>query len=489
MFKNLSMKCVTGRVHVVVMFLTIVGGISLKSEAQADYPTSFRLTILDQPTAIDSVALGINNNDLILGELKVNDSSEALLWREKKAVEGFRKPQTRIGGINDAGIAVGALIRETGSTLFLQDGDKKTVLENSAGMKFRMPLAINNASMVAGISYRDDSEVDSWTWKDGTTLRLPTLGGSTTYIRGINNSGNVVGYSTLSNQGLKRAFIHNAKLGIKELASHDECESEAFGINDLGQIVGYTVDEFGAKRGALWEVENLTRLAALPGDRVSSAMAINDDGWVVGSSVSKNGTQQAVLWIDEQVYDLNEIVSSIGTTELIVAKDINNKGCIVGTARANGKLSVFLLEPVFDNIDQRRDALNLLNAAKVKAKPSYDKMYSEAFALAQVRHTKLLNILNHYLSEANRPSRVSIMNPFGGIRESAAQSGALAAAQAVETDLVALEENIAVFLDERSNGLLQHAWRYLPESERDSVLKSGVLTSSSVKAIRETHKH
>ncbi len=129
--------------------------------------------------------------------------------------------------------------------------------------------------------------------------------------------------------------------------------------------------------------------------------------------------------------------------------------------------------------------MQLLTTAKVKAKPSYDKMYSDAFELALVKHAKLLDLLNGYLAEANRPSRVGFLNPFGGLRESSAQSGALAAAQAVETDLVAVEELIAVFLDDRPKGLLQCAWRYLSESERDLVLKSGVLTSGSVKAIGE----
>ncbi len=292
------------------------------ADGDSSTPSSFQLSILDQSTDYNAVALAINNHDLILGELKVNGSTESLLWRKKESVVGFRKPQTRIGGINDKGVAVGAFILETGSSLFLQDGDKKTALEDFGGMEFRMPMAINNSSMVAGINYRD-SGFDSWIWSDGKTTKLPTLGGNTTHVRDINRTGNVVGYSTLANQTSNRAFVFDVSGSMKELTSHHDCDSEAFGINDLGQIVGYSVDQFGGKRGSIWEGESVNRLAALPGDRSSSAMAVNDDGWVVGSSVNQDGTQQAVLWIGDEIYNLREMISGIGTTELMVAKDIN----------------------------------------------------------------------------------------------------------------------------------------------------------------------
>lgn len=66
--------------------------------------------------------------------------------------------------------------------------------------------------------------------------------------------------------------------------------SAAFGLNDLGQVVGWanipacTVNGHACRHAFLWDAGVLTDLGVLPGDEESVARAINNSGVIVGTS-------------------------------------------------------------------------------------------------------------------------------------------------------------------------------------------------------------
>ena len=69
---------------------------------------------------------------------------------------------------------------------------------------------------------------------------LGTLGGSVGRAYGINNSGQVVGWSYTAG-GKRHAFLWTASGGMQDLSTLpgvDASWSEAFSINDSGQVVG-----------------------------------------------------------------------------------------------------------------------------------------------------------------------------------------------------------------------------------------------------------
>jgi probable HAF family extracellular repeat protein len=74
-------------------------------------------------------------------------------------------------------------------------------------------------------------------------------------------------------------------------------ESGATGINNRGQVVGYSGTASGS-HAFLWQDGKMTDLGTLPGGDFSMANDINDRGQVVGSSNTASGgfIHHAVLW-------------------------------------------------------------------------------------------------------------------------------------------------------------------------------------------------
>jgi probable HAF family extracellular repeat protein len=84
--------------------------------------------------------------------------------------------------------------------------------------------------------------------------------------------------------------------------------SAAQGINDAGQVVGYSVVG-GLTYATEWSDGNVINLD--PNNSSSMALAINDTGQVVGES-NINGFGHATEWSDGTVIDLGGLPGSHG---------------------------------------------------------------------------------------------------------------------------------------------------------------------------------
>jgi len=72
--------------------------------------------------------------------------------------------------------------------------------------------------------------------------------------------------------------------------------SIAYGINNHGQVVGYSDTASGEGHAFLWQKGEMTDLGTLPGGTFSIAYGINDGGQAVGASDAASSEVHAVMW-------------------------------------------------------------------------------------------------------------------------------------------------------------------------------------------------
>jgi len=153
---------------------------------------------------------------------------------------------------------------------------------------------------------------------------LGTLGGGYAHAWGINDLGQVVGYMTTT-YGDMYAFLLEDGV-MTELGTLGGSDSWAYGINNLGQVVGSstTTETDGETHAVLWGDGVITDLGTF-GGQYSVAYGINNLGQVVGMSVTTDGKAHAFLWEDGVMTDLGALGG--GYSE---ASGINELSQVVG---------------------------------------------------------------------------------------------------------------------------------------------------------------
>ncbi|HAH50723.1 MAG TPA: hypothetical protein DCL80_05400, partial [Balneola sp.] len=114
----------------------------------------------------------------------------------------------------------------------------------------------------------------------------------------------------------------------------DKISSFARGINDNGQVVGFSSGSSYA-RGFIWDEENgMQEIGKPQGARYFVPEAINNHGVVVGRAYFDNIGSKLVIWSEADGFtdlgSLNQTPSS--TTYNIYPRDINDSGQIIGDA-------------------------------------------------------------------------------------------------------------------------------------------------------------
>jgi probable HAF family extracellular repeat protein len=228
--------------------------------------------------------------------------------------------------------------------------------------------AINDAGQVVGWSKTADGKTHAFLWENGIMTDIGTFQGQDTYAYGINEkgqvigrsywgsafiwdkmngmrgigsmslaygdsineSGQVAGFGNVSGLGF-RARLYDPQVGITTLWPSEY--SAAYGINDLGQVVGGAGDE----HAALWDINGKIDLGTLGGIK-SRAIAINNAGLIVGYSETSTGTVNPFLWSEEQ--GMINLVGLDGGTGW--AFGINDIGQVVGGSHVEDTSHVFL---------------------------------------------------------------------------------------------------------------------------------------------------
>jgi probable HAF family extracellular repeat protein len=218
------------------------------------------------------------------------------------------------------------------------NGENISILGGLPGAVTSTATGVNNLGQLVGYSYVSIGSGNvlavATEWSGGTVINLGGLtDGSEAFA--INASGQVVGSG--GNDGFAKEWSGGNTVDLGDLPG--SIASNALGINDVDKIVGVSVFDINVGGGGLvgsphateWSGGNIMDLGGLPGSTGSVAYGINNAGQIVGASYFGvfNQVSVATEWSDGNIIDLGG--------EDSIAYAINNLGEVVGQ---NGNYAV-----------------------------------------------------------------------------------------------------------------------------------------------------
>lgn len=251
--------------------------------------------------------------------------------------------------LNSSGQVVGAMAAAGGSHAFFHDGSSVADLGTLGGAS-SVANSLNDSGVIVGTSINAAGINQAFVYANGVMSGLPF----TTFSRadGINNAGGIVGTFGVDEgpeepQGFLYARAYTYADGVVTnlglLPGADGLTSEGRGINDAGVAVGsaeyggapdHPREAFVYSNGVMQGLGNL-------GGQSSDAYAINDLGQVAGSAgVPTTPTRpnayayHAFLYSEGVMQDLGGVTDSGNS----IAYDVNNLGQAVGNADTSGSL-------------------------------------------------------------------------------------------------------------------------------------------------------
>jgi probable HAF family extracellular repeat protein len=161
-----------------------------------------------------------------------------------------------------------------------------------------------------------------------TVTDLGTLGGSFSQAYAVNNRGQVVGWSLTNDGAAQHAFLYTGGQML-DLGTFGGSYSAAFGINNRGQVVGGSYISYNAEEHAFLYSGGKMLDLGIFGALQNAAVAINDQGQVVVSTQSAR--MRAFLYTNGQMLDLGTLGGSASQ-----ASGINDRGQVVGYSLTSG---------------------------------------------------------------------------------------------------------------------------------------------------------
>jgi uncharacterized membrane protein len=172
--------------------------------------------------------------------------------------------------------------------------------------------------------------------------RLGILGTHTSFARGINTLGDIVG-GYAGSDGKEHGFtIHQGKVATVDVPFRGAVGTQLNAINDAGVIVGVWVDRAFKGHGFIFANGNFSNLQ-YPGSRDTTPFGINSKGEIVGNWDSDQSTTGHGFVFSSGHMNSFDVPNALPNAT--AANGLNDKGQIVGTyVGMDGKFHGFIQE-------------------------------------------------------------------------------------------------------------------------------------------------
>lgn len=241
-------------------------------------------------------------------------------------------------GINEAGQVVGQALRTNWSAyvpFVASNGGTMTEINPLGGSYGGTARDINNAGQVVGGAYTAGNTANhAYLYNTGngavTDIGAQIAGSTTSEAFAVNDAGQVAGaYNTPGYA--QRAFLYSNG-SATDLGTFGGTNAKATGINDSGKVVGWSNTASNAKHAFLYSGGVMTDIGTLAGGH-TEANGINNAGQIVGFSAAANiYGQAAFIYQNGVMTNLNSLIDPSSGWTLIDAYAISNTGYIVGSA-------------------------------------------------------------------------------------------------------------------------------------------------------------
>ena len=284
------------------------------------------------------------------------NNSKAVYWHNgtPTVVDSLGGWDNRPVGINNAGQLVGYSSLADGQIRGYIRYQNQTTILNPISGRYSWASSINNIGDIAGYCSSSSGLYTAAVWWGGSTTPSPlgALGGNYTTALAINDAKQVTGASSTGLKDYRGYDILHAYRwqngAMEDLDTLIESAScVGIDINNSGQVVGRAWNG-SHYRAVLWNDDHITELGAINNGLWSEACGINNLGQIVGYSDDGARHDHAFLYENGKMLDLNNLIQANSGWTLSEANAISNTGYIVGHGYVNGSWQdrAFLLVPV-----------------------------------------------------------------------------------------------------------------------------------------------
>jgi probable HAF family extracellular repeat protein len=254
---------------------------------------------------VESWATGINAAGVVVGYMNTSTGPRPIRWNTDGSVDTLPTLDPQGGwayAISTLGQIVGCSYMANGkaTAVMWSPTGVMTELDSTAIQSCAYGISGDGTYVVGaqgnGIFVYGANGVRAFLWKGGNVRDLGTFGGDWSVAWGVNRSGEVVGEASDS-ADLLHAFTWFERDGVMNSLPGltSGTNRSAYAVNDSGQVVGYSWNEFGQRATAWWS-GYLIDLATTAdpthaGEIYSYARAISPSGLVAGFVARPEGTQ------------------------------------------------------------------------------------------------------------------------------------------------------------------------------------------------------